>query len=303
MKRIIWILILTWAALESRAQTRQDLFYAKWENQDTSNMLSFLQSWIQEEPYNPDVYVGFFNYYAIQTFEEMVQVVKDHPQDGLDYTEIKDSLGMVEGYKLNTMIINDSILNIAFNWVDKGIQRYPDRLDLRMGKVYIAGETDELNIIENELIKALRAGDSIQHQWKWMKEEVLENPQTFLYGSIQGHLYNLFEREDSLGFLIIERVSQAILEQDPKNVMAIGNLATCRMIDGDYNEAIEILKSALKINDEDPILLSNLGFCYFEMKEWKKSRQWYTKAMKFSEANDKEYCDQRLKQIEEELNK
>lgn len=294
--RLLVIVLMYTVVLRTHgyAQQFQDAFYEQWERQDTTGMLSFLNQWKKAEPYNPDVYVGFFNYYAIQTFEEETLLLTEMPQDGGEYLEVRDSLNNVSGYLSSQMVINDSILKIAFDWVDQGIARFPDRLDLRMGKVYLAVETDRMDLVRSGLQSAILSGDSIHHEWKWMREEVLDSGQYFLYSSVQGHLYELFEKQDSIADDIILGISQLMLQQDDQQYFAMTNIATLFMIKKQFSLAIDWLKKADKIHEKDPIILSNLGYCYGELQEWKKARRCYEEAMKWSDAAGREYCQRQL---------
>jgi tetratricopeptide (TPR) repeat protein len=210
----------------------------------------------------------------------------------------------VSGYLSRIMVINDSVLNIAFDWVDQGIKRFPDRLDLRMGKVYLAIETDRMEEVYAELQSAILSGDSIHHEWKWMREEMLDSGQYFLYSSVQGHLYKLFEKQDNVADEIILGISELMLAQDDQQYFAMTNAATVFMIKKQFNMAIDWLKKADKIHEKDPIILSNLGYCYGELQEWKRARRYYEEALKWSEDdNGREYCQRQLDRLREEERK
>ncbi len=285
------------------AQQFQDTFYEQWERQDTAGMLHFLHEWRKSEPYNPDVFVGFFNYYAIQTFEEEVMILPEPPSDGGVYEEIKDSLNNVRGYLSSVMVINDSILDIAFNWADQGMVKFPDRLDLRMGKVYLAIETDRMEAVRDGLQSAITTGDSILHKWKWMREEELDNGRLFLTNSVQGHLYSLFEKKDSVANAIIVGTSQLMLLQDNRQFFAITNIATVRMMEGKFSESIEWLKRANKVHPRDHIVLSNLGYCYRKLKDEKNAKRYYTDALECADESAKGEYQLILDEIHEERSK
>jgi len=296
--RIILVALLFALSLHVHSQSMQEEFYDQWERQDTNGMLVFLQEWKLAEPYNPDVYVGFFNYYAIQTFEEESVLLETMPLDSGEYQVVKDSVGQVTGYRSQTMVINDSILNVAFDWVDKGIHQFPDRLDLRMGKVYLAIETDRWYLVQSSLKASLDAGDSIHHGWKWMKEETLHSGQHFLFSSIQVHLLSLFEKQDSSALEVIREVSQCILKQDKQQYFALTNLATVAMIQEHYALAMEWLKKADKIHENDPSILSNLGYCSWQLGDLKKAKKYYQMAMAVSDEEGKASFQRQLDRID-----
>jgi Flp pilus assembly protein TadD len=85
-----------------------------------------------------------------------------------------------------------------------------------------------------------------------------------------------------------------MLQQDDQQYFAMTNIATLFMIKKQFSLAIDWLKKADKIHEKDPIILSNLGYCYGELQEWKKARRCYEEAMKWSDAAGREYCQRQL---------
>ena len=55
---------------------------------------------------------------------------------------------------------------------------------------------------------------------------------------------------------------------------------------GYYNEAIAYINKALTYNENDDIYLSNLGRCYFKLKNYEESYKWLKKAIEINESHD-----------------
>lgn len=273
-------------------QSKQAQFYEKWESQDTVGIWKLIQNWYAEEPYNPDVYVGFFNYYAIQVYDievrDEIQPLGDE-WSCQSYKPMQDSNLHYHCEKRN---FQDQQYKLANKWADKGIALFPDRLDLRMGKALLAKETAQWKVFESTLKSSIHADDSLGHEWKWMREEAVANPAQFYERSLQGLLYELFEMKDSIGYGIIETISKEWLSIDPTSYMATSNIASCEIIKENYEYAIEILKRMIKANDKDAVIYSNIAFCYVQLGQWKKAKNAYEKAIDLDASNQTYYQSQ-----------
>ena len=302
LSRIILVALLFVLSRNVHSQSMQEEFYDQWARQDTSGMFGFLKEWKLTEPYNPDVYVGFFNYYAIQTFEEDSLLMSSMPIDSGEYKSSVDTIEGTPSEWVKIMVINDSILDIAFAWVEEGIQRFPDRLDLRMGKVYLAIETDRFYEVSASLQETLEMGDSINHAWKWMQEEILDDGRDFMYSSVQGHLFSLFEKEDSTALEVIREISILTVDDDKQEYLSVTNLATVAMIQERYSAAQDWLKRANEIHGNDPVILSNLGFCTWKLGDMKRAKKYYQRAIETSDEASKATYLRQLELIDEQNN-
>ena len=49
--------------------------------------------------------------------------------------------------------------------------------------------------------------------------------------------------------------------------------------DKNYKEALEYFENALKIDNNNPVILSNIGLCYSKLQDEKKAQEYYLKAL------------------------
>lgn len=285
-KLIFTVAVLTFYSTLSLGQTYQEQFDLKMENNDTTGMYQLVLDWRKNEPNNPETEVAIFNYFAMRAFTEIVTLNTTPPEDGGETMEVVDSLGNVAGYLYGTPSINDSLIQLSVKYINQGISKYPNRLDLRLGKIYVLRESQHWDWMEEEIISTIRQGQANKNSWYWMKNEPVEDDLNFLNSSLQEHFYALFESGLPYGYEIIERCSKIMLEQDDANVITLSNVATCKMMDEEYTEALTYINKAYSINPNDEIIINNAGFCHWKLGHPEDAKRYYVKALEMAKADN-----------------
>jgi tetratricopeptide (TPR) repeat protein len=286
-------------SLENTAQTFQEKFDLKMDNNDTTGMYSLVMDWKKTEPSNPEMEVAIFNYFAMRAFSEVVMLNTTPPEDGTEAIEVADSLGNISGYLYSVPSINDSLIQLAVRSIDGAIAKNPNRLDLRMGKIYITRESEHWDWMEKEIISTINQGQANKNSWYWLKNEPVEDDLNFLNSSLQEHFYVLFESGLPYAYEIIERCSKIMLEQDDANVITLSNVATCAMMKEQYTEALTYINKAYSINPNDEIIINNAGFCHWKLAHPEDAKRYYVKAYEIAkEGNNVEAMEYYQGQID-----
>jgi tetratricopeptide (TPR) repeat protein len=268
------------------SQTFQEQFDAKMDNNDTIGMHALIIDWRKNEPNNPETEVAIFNYFAMRAFSEVVTLNTTPPEDGSESIEMVDSLGNVSGYLYGTPTVNDSLIQLSVKYINQGIAKYPNRLDLRLGKIYVLRESQHWDWMEEEIINTIKQGQANKNSWYWMKNEPVEDDLNFLNSSLQEHFYSLFESGLPYGYEIIERCSKIMLEQDDANVITLSNVATCKMMKEEYAEALTYINKAYSINANDEIIINNAGFCHWKLGHPEDAKRYYVKALEMAKGEN-----------------
>ena len=82
---------------------------------------------------------------------------------------------------------------------------------------------------------------------------------------------------------------QKRFQVDTTAIGALINYAQCMMQDEKYDSAITALRKAIALNPKYPVAYSNLGFCYFQMKEFDAGRKEYELAIKVIDTAETKY--------------
>ncbi|MFN6317490.1 MAG: hypothetical protein ACK4YW_06125, partial [Bacteroidota bacterium] len=194
-------------------------------SKDTAAQRKFLAQWEGIGQEDPELYVCYANYYTNLAKKEVIKMTTVPPQPGEESFAINDSLGNVVGYLRGETVMDDVLSAQSLMWLNKGIARFPRRLDLLFGKVYLFGKMVRYDSFSTTILSAIEKSVDNQFEWQWSKGVELQDGKQFLFSTCQDYIAQLFNSEDSLALLWIEPISLALLEIDPKNVPCTSNLA------------------------------------------------------------------------------
>ena len=252
MKQIIPLLLFLPIALGAVAQSWSDTFYDALNSDNLTLQRQTLAEWQQASPDDIDLYIARFNYHMGQTLNNSSPTAAD-----------------------STVLV-----------IDQAIQRFPDRLDLRFGKIYFLGEIRQWQPFANEIIRSLDHSELINHRWQFPnldgggRELMLEGVQDYLHTIA----YDIAHAEtpasaDSSTVLQMRRIAHRAVQVFPSDVTIIKALAYTHTVLGDYNNALRHLLRAEKIAPNDPDVLERLAQVYTKMKNKKLAAQ-YTQRLK-----------------------
>ena len=80
-------------------------------------------------------------------------------------------------------------------------------------------------------------------------------------------------------------ILKRIIQEYPQFFPAYNSLAELQMRQGRVNEAIETISGGLRVHPGDPVLLNNLGMCRMVQKDYEKALEMFTKAAGIMPAN------------------
>lgn len=280
-----------------RAQSNFDAFNALIGQGDTALITSFLAQWEQQDKGSADLYAAKFNYHVWLSMEQVVNI-GDTPK-GENFLELTpaDSTGSNAQYMYADFSYRPSEVAKAMEVIDAGINRYPNRLDLRFGKVYLLGETKNYHAFAEEVVKAFQAGVASGQNWLWTNNQTVPDGEAVMLSSVQDYIVQLFDTEtDSLGEEI-GMIASAVLAVYPNNIENLSNLSIAYMLTGKFSEALIPLKQAEAMHPQDAVILSNIAWCYLEMKDEKNATAYYEKVMQYGDPEMKEFAAYQLEQL------
>ncbi len=264
-------------------------------NNDTLHMGQLINEWQLSSPQDPELYTAKFNYYYIKSLSEEVVISKE-PQANSNFV-LKDSLGNDAGYMGSQLRMDKDYLSRCYTVINEGIALYPDRLDMRFGKIYLLGEQENWQPFTEEVIETVRRSGANGNNWKWINnEDYSKNADDFL-SSIQNYQLALYHTEDKRLLDNMEQIAKEVLLIYPNSVMNISNLAIAHIARNEYDEAIKLLRQASVIDPSDYIILSNLARCYELNGDKANAILWYKKVESSSEADMQQFAKQKIKEL------
>jgi len=279
-------------------------FWSKMNSDDTTGLLMIAKQWEAKHPNDPELYVAYANYHSKKAFKELVQMTTEKPE-GIEYLELNDSLGNQEGYLFSEMTVNDSSVQTAVRYLDKAISLFPNRLDFRLGKIFLTRESEHWDWMETEIVATLQQAMKLEHRWKTEHNEKIKEAQPFLYSSLQETFYVLFESGLPYAYDIIERSSRLIIQQQDQNVIALSNIATCLMMKEKHLDALTYLNKAYQISPNDIILVGNEAFCHWRLGHFEDAKRYYKIALEMAKTqNDAEqvlYYEEQIQEMDQQI--
>lgn len=285
MRKIFLFILLTAISNLVSGQTYYEKFKTLFQQNDTIKIASLLTEWEKTSPNDPELYTAAINYYFSNSKKEIVSV--DRQQKSNESFQLTDSTGQVAGYINSSLDYDTEKLSKAIKYANIGIDKFPNRLDIRFGKCHILQQIEDYDNFTKEIIKTIDYSQVNKNNWLWTENKKQENGESSLLESIQSYLKQLYDTEDDNLLLNMIQIGEATLKIYKSNVEILSTTSVALLLTKNYDKAIEYLKQAENINPKDFIVLNNIAQGY-KLKGDKAN------AIKYYELTEK-YGDERAK--------
>jgi len=269
-------------------------FTQAFQQKDTLKQFQVLKEWRKAAPEDPQLYIDWFNFYVFKARHEVIAMTAA-PATGGQFS-IQDKSGKEVGNLHGEIGYDDKIVQQGIAYIDTGILKFPDRLDMRFGKTFILGQIDNYSGFTNTIIAAFNHGNKIHMKWLWTGGKPLDDPEKFMLSTAQTYINQLYnEGPDQLGHM--RSVVQVILKYFPNDVPNLSNLAITYIMDKDYKSALTSLLKAATITPSDSIVLNNIAYCYAQVDDKPNAIKYYQLTVKYGDADAKEFAGKKLKEL------
>jgi len=299
MKRILFLfLFLISVHHQSSAQNYKAQFNELIKgNKDSTALKKVLHDWKASKPDDAELYVAFYNYYVLESRVDLIALERTPKGE-----ESLKMIGTDSTNKGEVAYINDGTyykpeyLNVGFAYIDTGIRKFPSRLDMWFGKVYMFGEIKDYKSFTNELIKVVEYSAKIDNRWTWTDNEPLKDPKNYLLGSLQDYIVQLYNEGD-VQANNINKLAGICCKYYPKRVEFLSDYSISFIMRGDFKGALKPLLDAAAIAPEDAIVLNNIAFCYYKNGDKTNAIKYYELAVKFGDDRQKEQANEKLSEL------
>lgn len=295
MQRIITLLVLTAISNFVFGQTNYEKFKKFFKDDDTTKINNLLTEWEKSNPNDPELYTSAFNYYFANSKQEIISLEKE--QRSKESFQLTDTTGSVAGYINSNLAYNPDKLNKAFNYINKGIQKFPNRLDIRFGKCYVLGQIGDYEKFTTEIINAIEYSNTIKNNWQWTENKKLDDAENFMLGSVQEYLKQLYDTENDNLLENMKRIGDVVMKYYPNNIEILSTTAVANMLTKNYDKAIVYLKQAEKLNPKDFIVLNNIAQGYKLKGDKVNAIKYYELTEKYGDEQAKQQAKQEIQQL------
>ncbi len=292
------LLILLIASIFSFSGYAQDYhvqFQEYCDKNEPANQLKVLNEWEKVSPKDPELITSYFNYYFLKSKKEGITMSKVKPKG--DSFVLKDSSNQVAGYLGSQIHYNISELQKGIKKINTGIELYPNRLDMRFGKIYVFAQIKDWERFTSEIITTIKYSATNDNNWTWTNSEKQENGKDFFLLSLQDYQLMLYDTGDNNLLINMREIAKEILIYYPNHIESFSNLSVTYLLTGEYDKGIEILLKAEKIKPEDYIVLSNIARGYSLKGNKEKAIEYYEKTFKFGDEQAKVFAKKQIAEL------
>jgi tetratricopeptide (TPR) repeat protein len=265
---------------------------------DTAGQQQLLEKWEKTDGNDPELFVAYFNYFVLKGKNEMI-TLGQNPK-GKDVLQIMDQDTTKKepvAFMYGDINYNSDLLSKGFTWINKGIEKHPNRLDMRFGKIYMFGQIEDYENFTKEIIKTIDYSATNKNKWTWADSKPLDDPKEFMLGSIQNYQLQLYNTENDDLLDNMKRIAETVLKYYPDHIESLSNLSIVYMIQKQYDNALEPLLKAEKINPKDYIVLSNIAQAYKLKGDTKNAIKYYELTLKHGDEQAKKYAQGQIDEL------
>lgn len=310
MKRIFIIALLSAMCGFATAQGVYDRFYEAVNEGDSAGMAAAISEIRASGDQSAERYIAEYNYYVNEAllFSGMTSST-EYPDEYMhvvgDIMELTDSTGNVAGYMYFVEEWDEAVAKKAVEVIEKGIDLYPDRLDMHFGKIHLMRKMRWWNAYADAIHATLNYAE--KHHKTMVFPDGGAPIDTILIEGILDYERDLFgaiqDSPDSLTFAnrlgLLRGIAEHMLKIYPKDVYSMNIMSVTYQVEGDRENALKWLLKAEKVDPKDVLVLNNIADTYHNLGDTKNERKYLEKVIKYDDGEYAERAKEYLKELNE----
>ena len=221
----------------------------------------------------------------------------DATSNNAESLQLTDSSGTTAGFINSEIKINEDDLQKGFEYIDKGINKFPDRLDMRFGKIYALGQFGVYDDFTSEIIKTIEHSNNNKNKWRWSENDPREDGKEMMLESIQDYVMQLYETNDDALLENMKQISETVLMYYPNHVQSLSNISVVHVIRNGIDAGLSALLKAEKVAPTDHIVLGNIAQAYKMKGDKKNSLKYYELMFKYGDEGAKADAKQQIQKL------
>lgn len=255
MKNIFLIISVIFIVLSANAQNYSADFTKALRENDIQKQKNIITAWQQSSDRSADYYISVFNYYLTGS---------------LDATQHK---------------VDIETLNKSLSLINEGIEKYPNRLDMRLGELEAMQYLGLWDDATQKVISAIDYSYIIDNKWIYPDENADKD---FFLGNMQQKILKLFDEvdfetldnSDIKQLNRIQTICSEMLRYYPNSVEALDDMGATYFYMQDNQKALEYFQKAEQIAPKDAVTLFNIANIYKIEGNKEKAKLYYENIIK-----------------------
>ena len=300
MRKLTLMLLLS-VFVGMKAQNFEAEFANYFESKDTLNMRITLQKWEKAKPLDSELYTSYLDYYFIVAHDEVFTFYTG--KDEGESIQMVNGTPKVAGYLGSHLTIRKPILSRGISKIDEGIRLYPDRLDMRLGEIFVFGQAKEWAAFTGKIIEAIDQSAKNKNKWIWTHNLKKYDGEEVFFSSLQDYQIQLHDTQEFELFAYMKEIADEVLKFYPNHIESLSNLSIVYMTNDEVDKAIEVLLRAETINKKDCIILSSLGYAYKHKGDKAKAMEYYQKTVRYGDSEASGKAREQIKELKKDMGK
>lgn len=293
--RILCLAVLLFLSTNTFAQSLREKFLALCASNDIAGQTSVLKEWEAKSPDDPELYVAYFNHYVQKSITEVLTM--DATSNDTESLQLTDSSGTTAGFINSEIKINEDDLKKGIEYINNGINKFPDRLDMRFGKIYALGQFGMYDDFTSEIIKTIEYSNNNKNRWRWSENALREDGKEMMLESIQDYVMQLYETNDDALLENMKQISETVLKYYPDHVQSLSNISVVHLLRNEIDAGLVSLLKAEKVAPTDHIILGNIAQAYKMKGDKKNSLKYYELMFKHGDDGAKSDAKQQIQKL------
>lgn len=246
MKKIIVLCSVMFSVL-GFSQNYQQKFLQSFDEGDFQKQQQVLSEWEKDNPTDVELFVAYFNYHFHKSKRSENQ--REEAEKGLKK-------------------------------ISEGIRLYPNRIDLRFGKIFVLGSFSEWDAFTNEIIEVINVSVQNKNAWLGKNNQPKKNAEQMMLDVIQDYQVQLYETGKKSLLLNMRKIADEVLKHYPNHIKSMSNKVITYVAFDEYEKALLLLLKAEEISPTDKVILGNIAYIYKLKGETEKEAEYYQKIEK-----------------------
>lgn len=278
MKKLITLIFLA-VTLSLTADNYLDSFNATLREGNQQLADSILQVWARATPDDPDLFAARFNLLFNRAHSEIMVLSSDSSQTDEELI-LTDSTGNPAGYMYSKEIWDDSLVNRAFEEIDRGIASSPNRIDFRLGKAAAATIASRWKVAVDAIDGLLEQDARNGGKWFNKGNVVQTNADTIIAEAVFERLGDIYNTESRAAVEYALPLADKAAERFSNDVRILNMAGGLNFGVGNNDAALKYFEKAARVAPDDAIPLTNIAYIHYQQGDTAKALEIYRRIEK-----------------------